>query len=159
MSLEQAIIENTAAIRDLIVALRTPDADIQAIAQHVAATAVAPEKVTQEPETVKQETKAPKPDAPPSSAPTQTVSASSDSSSNESKDSNGTEERQVEYKQIQQLVPLIAKTPEGTEMVKALFTRYGVKRGPELKPDQYDDFYADLCKVEAGEYDPRTAEV
>lgn len=151
MSLEQAIIENTAAIRELIVALRTPDADIQAVAHHLTQEAKTPK-------TTQQETAAPKQEGALSSEPTQTVSNNSDSSSSESSVTNN-EEAQVEYKQIQALVPTIAKTPEGTEKVLALFKRYGVKRGPELKPVQYNDFYADLRRVESGVYDPRTAEV
>jgi|GEM_PF-6048328 hypothetical protein len=139
MSLEQALAENTAALRELIATLKPCNAASTATAEVVQATAPKPE------------TK-----AAPASEPTQTASASSASSSTESTQAAATG---VEYVQIQKLVPQIAKTPEGTEKVVALFGRYGVKRGPELKPEQYDAFYADLLKVQSGELDPRTAEV
>ncbi|WP_442596349.1 hypothetical protein ACSBPU_05695 [Parapusillimonas sp. JC17] len=141
MSLERAITENTAALQELIAILRSNDS-----------TATATVKVTtkEQPATKKDEKVQ-------SSAPTQTASDSSASSSTESPKADAPVG--VEYVQIQKLVPQIAKTPEGTEKVVALFGRYGVKRGPELKPEQYDAFYADLVKVDAGELDPRTAEV
>lgn len=154
MSLEQAITENTAAIRDLIVALRTPDADIAAVAQHLSE-AKPESETTAAPAEDKAAAK--KSQKAPASEPTQTASDNSVSSSSESQQAE--KQGGVEYKQIQQLVPKIAKTPDGTAMVVALFGRYGVKRGPELNADQYDDFYADLLKVEAGELDPRLAEV
>lgn len=136
MSLEQAITENTAALRDLIAQLKNQE--------HVVTNVVAD---------TKKEKTAPKSDT----APTPTASDSSESSSTESTQADAP--AGVEYVQIQKLVPQIAKTPDGTAKVVALFQRYGVKRGPELKPEQYDAFYADLVKVEAGELDPRTAEV
>lgn len=148
MSLEQAIAENTAVLRELVALVK---AHPGAVVQPVLNVEVKETKTTKEP------AKNPKADAAPSSEPTQTASDNSVSSSSES--TQAEKQEGVEYKQIQQLVPKIAKTPEGTEKVVALFGRYGVKRGPELKPEQYDDFYADLLKVEAGEMDPREAEV
>lgn len=145
MSLEQAITENTAAIRELVALIKAQTGG-----------AVLPVRQAEVKET-KEPAKTPKADAAPSSEPTQTASDSSANSSTESSETDKPEG--VEYKQIQQLVPQIAKTPEGTEKVVALFGRYGVKRGPELKPEQYDRFYADLLKVQEGELDPRTAEV
>lgn len=142
MSLEQAITENTAALRDLIAQLKNQE--------HVVTNVVADTKKEQT--APKSETK-----VAPASEPTQTASASSENSSTESTQASAA--GGVEYVQIQKLVPQIAKTPEGTEKVVALFGRYGAKRGPELKPEQYDAFYADLLKVQSGELDPRTAEV
>lgn len=161
MSLEQAIAENTAVLRELIALLgarpiATPTVTAAEVRQYrdEHQTSMKDAKAAVQKEKAKAD---PKPDAAPSSEPTQTASDNSVSSSSES--TQAEKQEGVEYKQIQQLVPKIAKTPEGTEKVVALFGRYGVKRGPELKPEQYDDFYADLLKVEAGELDPRTAEV
>lgn len=138
MSLEQALAENTAALRELITTLKSSNAISTATTEVAQVTAPKPET-----------------EAAPASEPTQTTSASSANSSIGSTQAAAG----VEYVQIQKLVPQIAKTPEGTEKVVALFGRYGVKRGPELKPEQYDAFYADLLKVQSGELDPRTAEV
>lgn len=146
MSLEQTLAENTAALREHTAAIRE-------LLKHHTGTAATTVTVV----AGKKEKADPKPEAAPASEPTPTASASSASSSTESTQTGAA--GGVEYVQIQKLVPQIAKTPEGTEKVVALFGRYGVKRGPELKPEQYDDFYADLVRVEAGELDPRTAEV
>jgi len=148
MSLEQALAENTAAIRALIAAMTVQGATHAEVGTAVHA---AVDKVN-----TKGATGAPKKsEKAPASESTRTASDSSKTSTSESTEASAPA---VEYKQIQQLVPQIAKTPEGTEMVVALFARYGVKRGPELKAEQYDAFYADLVKLQAGEYDPRTAE-
>lgn len=142
MSLEQAIAENTSVLRELVALIKAHPGTVVQPVLNVE---------------VKETKKDPKPAADPESAPTPTASDNSVPSSTESKQADG--QGGVEYKQIQQLVPKLAKTPDGTAKVLALFTRYGVKRGPELKPEQYDDFYADLLKIEAGELDPREAEV
>lgn len=47
---------------------------------------------------------------------------------------------------------------KGRPMVEALLSRFGVQKGPDLKPEQYARFIKDVDRVLVGEYDPHDAE-
>lgn len=47
---------------------------------------------------------------------------------------------------------------KGRQTVEALLSRYGVQRGPDLKPEQFAGFVNDAKRILAGEYDPMKAD-
>jgi len=57
------------------------------------------------------------------------------------------------YDDVKAQILAMAKD-KGREITGALLSRYGVTKGPDLKPEQYADFMADVARVLAGEYDP-----
>lgn len=129
MSLEIAIAENTAAIRELIAKLSTG--------------AVIPQDTaTDKPATTAKNTKAktdPKPDAAQSSEPTQTASDNSASSSTESNEASATE--QPTYQEVAALITKVSRTVSREAAVE-LLDGFGAKRGPDLKPEQFADVVA-----------------
>lgn len=47
---------------------------------------------------------------------------------------------------------------KGRPMVEALLSRFGVQKGPDLKPEQFAEFIKDVDRILTGEYDPEKAE-
>lgn len=134
MSLEIALAENTAAIRELIAKLSTG----AAIPQDAVV-----DKPADKPATTAKNTKAtktdPKPDAAQSSEPTQTVSDNSASSSTESNEASATE--QPTYQEVAALITKVSRTVSREAAVE-LLDGFGAKRGPDLKPEQFADVVA-----------------
>lgn len=150
MSLEAAIIDNTIAVRELIAAMTSR------IGADKIATA-APAEVLTEKDTkaeivkpaAKPKPEAKKPEAEKTVAPT--PSADGQTGTADSSDA-------VTYDQVKAKILELSKD-KGREPTIALMARYGVTKGPDLKPTQFAEFIADVDAILAGTYDPEAAEL
>ncbi len=130
MSLEQALADNTAAIRELIAAMKAKPA-----AQDEAATETAPN----EPQ-----------------APATDTTPKSGKASSEPEKEKPAESPSVTYDEVRKLITDIAR--QSKDKAVATLQRFGVQNGKQLKEDQYAEFIAYAVKVAAGEVDPEASD-
>lgn len=143
MSLENAISDHAAAIRELAAAVRATVTGGGA----VTVTTTAP-KTADKKETAAPEKKTPPAEKPPAA----TVKPGADQKANSGASS-------IDYAAtIKPKILDLAKMPEGRDKLTALLQRFGVTKGPDLKPEQHVEFDETIDRVIAGEYDPRDAE-
>lgn len=150
MSLEIALQENTAAIKELIAKLTaegmTQRAAVGTVMHQVA------QEATSKPEEVKKEAPAKKPAAETASSPSGATPPTTE------KKADAPAGNQPTYDQVKDKLLALSKE-KGREPTVALLSRFGVARGPDLKPDQYAKFIADVDAIFAGTYDPEAAEL
>lgn len=125
MSIEQAITENTAAIRDLIEAIKngvpTTTAQVEAVAAEAKAEKPKAEKKTE----------APKPEAEESSAATQ-----------EQKDEPAAAEgKQPTYEEVAAAITKLSRT-KGRDAAVAVLTQFSAKKLPDVAPEQFAEVLA-----------------
>lgn len=134
MSLEQAIQENTAVMKELIAALNNKGASLgEAIVAHVAQADAKPE--------VKKEKKIEKKPEPAVEA--EPVEKEEDT-------------KPIEYADVRNAVMAIAKTDR--TKAEAVLQRFGVTQISKLKPEQYADVLEYATKVINDEVDPAAGE-
>jgi len=154
MSLEQAINDHASAIRELAAAIKSAFADTITTTHAVGELsvtkterAIGAAKTEEKKDTPKEKAAAGKPAASsqPGAKPQTTAPA----------DAAPT----ITYDAIKVKILALAKDPDaGRDKCGALLARYGVTKGPDLKPEQYAEFDADITRILAGEFDPRDAE-
>lgn len=143
MSFENAISDHAAAIRELAAAIR---ATVTGAAVTGAADTV--QKTVDKKETVAPVKKTPPAEKPPAA----TGKPGADPKANSGASL-------IDYAAvIKPKILELAKMPEGRDKLTALLQRFGVTKGPDLKPEQHVEFDETIDRVIAGEYDPRDAE-
>lgn len=145
MSLEQAISENTAALRELMATIAKQSATLGA--SDTATPAPKPEKPA------KKEAEAKKTDAPSTGTTKESTESAAPSGTGESTGQSG-----PTYDDVKVKILTLSKE-KGREPTVALMARHGVQKGPDLKPSQYAEFIADVDAILAGTYDPEAAEL
>ncbi|NYT45121.1 hypothetical protein H0A64_09835 [Alcaligenaceae bacterium] len=132
MSLEIALAENTAAIRELIAKLST-------------GATIPQDAVADKPATTAKSTKAtktdPKSDAAPASEQTPPASDNSKNSTSESNEASDSATEQPTYQEVAALITKVSRTVSREAAVE-LLDGFGAKRGPDLKPEQFADVVA-----------------
>lgn len=150
MSLEQAINENTVALRDLLAAIKSG-------APLAAPTGTAPAadkpKADAAAKTADVKAEVKKPAAQSSGTTKESAASAASSGTGESSGEQVTYDGHVKPK-----ILTLAKE-KGRPPVEALLSRYGVTKGTDLKPEQYAEFVIDADRVLSGEYDPMAAEL
>ena len=141
MSLEQAITDHASAIRELAAAILKVAAPTVSIVSTKTDTTV--EKAVEAKKEVEKK-------APPAEKPKDATSKpGADPKANAAASS-------IDYASIRGKVLDLTKQPEGRDRCGALLARFGVTKGPDLKPEQLEEFNDLLDKTLAGEIDPRS---
>lgn len=138
MSLEQAITENTVALRELLAAIQA-GAAIQ--------TAAAP---TQKAEKAKPEAKAQPEEKKPESQPTQADLGKTAAQATEALDGHANKpESAATYDDVKAAVLRLSKE-KGRDVAVQVLQRCGVQKAPDLQPEQYADFVRIATEVLEG---------
>lgn len=164
MSLEIALQENTAAIKELIAKLTAEGLSHRAAVGTIMHQAA--EEATTKPHEAEgvHAASAPhtkvntgKPEAKKPAAETASSPSGATPPTTEKKADAPTGDRPT-YDQVKDKLLALSKE-KGREPTVALLSRFGAARGPDLKPDQYAKFIADVDAIFAGTYDPDMAEL
>jgi hypothetical protein len=139
MSLEQAITDHAAALRELAAAIRATVGASHEITAAAADKAISDAKSTA----------ASKPQASVVTKPAEEVKATAAALAAETAPT---------YDAVKDRVIALSKE-KGREPTIALLQRHGVTKAPELKPAQYADFIADVDALLAGTYDAEASEI
>lgn len=62
----------------------------------------------------------------------------------------------IDYTTIRNKILELTKKPEGRDRCAALLKRFGVAKGPDLTPEQYEEFSGLMDRTLADEFDPRS---
>lgn len=156
MSLEIALQENTAAIKELIAKLTaeglTQRAAVGTVMHQVA------QEATSKPEEVKKEAPVKKPAAETASSPSGATPPSEEKKVDAPVLDFAALAEQPSYDQVKAKLLALSKE-KGREPTVTLLSRFGATRGPDLKPEQYAKFIADVDAIFAGTYNPEEAEL
>lgn len=151
MSLEQAITDHASALRELAAAIRaTVGAGVTDVATAAAAHQVIAD--AKKGDNVKAQAAAgtkPAEEVKAAAASTTTTAAAATKAS--------TDAPAPTYDDVKAKVLALSKD-KGREPTVQLLLRHGVAKAPDLKPEQYADFIADVDAIIAGTYDPEAAE-
>lgn len=152
MSIEQALAENTSAIRELIAAIKagvpTTAAQVAAVVTEAKATPCAGHDA----ETAKAETKATKTKKETAQATVanngasstpENTSASADAAAQEpaAEDPATSAAASVSYEDVKKAIIKLSQA-KGRDAVVATLAKFGANAGPQLKPEQYAEFIA-----------------
>lgn len=141
MSLEQAITDHASAIRELASAILK----VAAPTVHIVST-----KTDTTVEKTVEAKKEPEKKAPPAEkSAAATGKPGADPKAKEDASS-------IDYATIKIKILELAKQAEGRDRCGALLARFGVVKGPDLKPEQYVEFDALIDRTLSGEIDPRS---
>lgn len=151
MSLEAAIHENTAAIRELIARLTAAGMTQQAAVGTIVHQAIEESFSKPAPAAQKKTPEAKKSENAPSSGSTNESPASAAQSATGASPP-------VTYEDAKKALLNLSKE-KGREAAVTLLQRFGVQKGPDLKPAQWAEFIKDAEAVIAGTYDPEEAEL
>jgi len=149
MSLEIAIQENTAALRELIAAISKGLPVAASTVAEVAAKSAEVTAKTEKAAEVKKpaaQTASSQPGAQPQSEGQKAAAQESPAAAD------------VTYDDVKAAVIELSKE-KGREMTVALLSRHGVAKAPDLQPEQYAAVVGDVKKVLAGELNPEAAEI
>lgn len=140
MSLEQAITDHAGALRELAAAIRATIGATHDTTAAAAETVISNAK----------NTAASKPQATVVTKPAAEVKAAAAAAL--------VTEAAPTYDDVKAKVLALSKD-KGREPTVQLLERHGVAKAPDLKPEQYAAFIADVDAIMAGTYDPEAAEI